>query len=188
MIQNVLIIVANPKPSSLSFTIADAYKKNVESKGMRVEILDLYTDPYRQDFFTYDEDPYKQESTLEMLYYQNKIKQADEIVFVFPYWWGSMPAILKNFFDWNFAMGFAARYEKGRPVGLLTDKSVRVFVTTGAPSYYYMLTGANRRLKNMFKEQIFDFCGMQSKGFHIFGGIDSGATNVKRILEKIEKL
>ena len=151
---NILIIVANPKKESLSFAIANRYKELSSQNDKNVEILDLYKDKYQQPFFTYDDDPYKIEVTKEMKYYQDKISKADEIVIVFHYWWGSMPAILKNFFDWNLSMGFAAKFVNGRPKGLLTNKSVKIFTTTGTPYFLYMLTGANRRLKNMFKMHI----------------------------------
>ena len=96
-----------------------------------------------------------------------------------------MPAILKNFFDWNFSIGFAAKYVNSKPVGLLRDKKVKIFTTTGAPSCYYMITGANRRLKNMFKKQIVEFCGMELESCKIFGGVDSSSKNIENILEKI---
>ena len=183
--KNILIIVANPKKQSVSFAMANRYKELNEQAQNSVEILDLYTDENIQPFFTYTDDPYKRETTPQMEYYQKKIKDADEIVFVFPYWWGSMPAILKNFFDWNFSSGFAFSYKDGKLKGLLNDKDVKVFVTTGAPKFYYMITGANRRLKNMFKEQIINFCGMNLKEFSIFGGLDHGFKGIDTILEKI---
>jgi NAD(P)H dehydrogenase (quinone) len=186
MSKSILIVVANPKKESLSFSIAKKYLQSARKQGCFVEILDLYRDENQQPFFSYDNDPYEREATKEMLYYQDKILKADEIVFVFPYWWGSMPAILKNFFDWNFSMGFAATFENGRPKGLLKNKSVKVFTTTGTPSFLYAITGANRRLKNMFKEQIFDFCAMKLEGFHIFGGVDSDTKNIENILNKVE--
>ncbi len=74
---------------------------------------------------------------------------------------------------------------RGKIQGLLEGKDVKVFVTTGAPKFYYTLTDANRRLKNMFKEQIINFCGMNLKEFTIFGGIDSGFKGIDTILEKI---
>lgn len=55
---------------------------------------------------------------------------ADELVFVFPIWWGDAPAILKNFIDCNFHSGFAFRYENGRPIGLLKGKSARIIATS----------------------------------------------------------
>jgi NAD(P)H dehydrogenase (quinone) len=123
-----------------------------------------------------------------MKYYQDKMTKADEIVFVFPYWWGSFPAILKNFFDWNLSKDFAFKYVNSRPKGLLTDKTVKVFTTTGAPKFIYTITGANRRLKNMMKEQIIQFCGMKMDGFHIYGGVDTSGKNIEKILAEIKAL
>jgi len=184
--KNVLVIVANPKKDSLSFTIADRVKKVNEDIKNSVEILDLYKDEKRQDFFTYEKDGFHFEPTIEMLYYQEKIKNADEIVIVFPYWWGSMPAILKNFFDWNLSAGFAYTYENGMPKGLLKGKDVKVYTTTGAPKFLYFFNGANRRLKKMFKNQIIEFCAMNLKEFNIFGGIDSGFKGAQKILDSIK--
>lgn len=184
MMKNILMIVANPKEDSLSFSIAKRYKKLSEEKGHTIKILDLYRDENQQPFFTY-KNANEPQSTKEMKYYQEKITNADEIVFVFPYWWGSMPAILKNFIDWNFSMGFVAEYVDSRPKGMLNDKTVKIFTTTGAPHFIYMLTGANRRLKNMFKEQIVEFCGMKLTEFNIFGSVDTSEKNALKILGKI---
>ena len=104
-----------------------------------------------------------------------------------PYWWGSFPAILKNFLDWNLSKDFAFHYVNSRPVGLLTGKSVKVFTTTGAPKFIYTITGANRRLKNMIKEQIVSFCGMKLEGCYIYGGVDTSAKNTDKILESIRR-
>jgi len=183
--KNILIIVAHPKVDSFSFAMAHAYKKNTEGKGNRVEMLDLYRDKHQQPFFTYD-NANALTNNESMDYYQTKITWADDIVFVFPYWWGSFPAILKNFFDWNFSKGFAFHYVKSRPRGLLTGKSVKVFTSTGAPKFIYTITGANRRLKNMIKEQIVSFCGMKLEGCYIYGGLDTSAKNTDKILESIK--
>lgn len=182
--KNILIIVAHPKEDSFSFAIAHKYKKVSENKNCNVEILDLYKDENQQPFFMY-ENANDLKTTKEMTYYQNKMKQADEITLVFPYWWGSMPAILKNFIDWNLSKGFAFEYVNSRPKGLLQGKSVKVFTTTGAPYFIYMITGANRRLKNMLKEQVVEFCGMKLEEFNIFGGVDTNRANTQKILDKI---
>ena len=185
--KHILIIAAHPKKESFSFAMANAYKENVQGKGYSVEILDLYRDEHQQPFFTYD-DANSLSTDTAMKYYQEHIAKADEIVFVFPYWWGSFPAILKNFFDWNLSRGFAFEYVNSRPKGLLTGKTVKVFTTTGAPKFIYTLTGANRRLKNMMKEQIVEFCGMKLEGFHIYGGVDTSAKNTDKILAEIKTL
>ena len=185
--KNILIVVAHPKKESFSFAMADAYQESREAKGDKVEVLDLYRDANQQPFFNYD-DANNLECTTAMKYYQGRISDADEIVFVFPYWWGSFPAIMKNFFDWNLSKDFAFKYVNSRPKGLLQGKSVKVFTTTGAPKFVYTITGANRRLKNMIKEQIVNFCGMSLDGCHIYGGVDTSAKNTQKILDSIKAL
>jgi len=183
--KKILIIVANPKIDSFSFAMANQYKKVSEKKNNTVELIDLYRDTNQQPFFTY-ENANELVLTKEMKYYQEKISNANEIVLIFPYWWGSTPAILKNFIDWNLSRGFAFEYQNSRPKGLLTGKTVKIFTTTGAPSFIYMITGANRRLKNMFKEQIVEFCGMKLEEFNIFGGVDTSSQKMNEILNKIK--
>ena len=185
--KNILIIVAHPKEDSFSFAMANVYKENVINNGNTVKILDLYRDEHQQQFFTYS-DANELTVDVSIKYYQEKISWADEIVLVFPYWWGSFPAILKNFFDWNLSKDFAFKYVDSRPVGLLIDKTVRVFTTTGAPKFIYTITGANRRLKNMIKEQIVSFCGMKLESCDIFGGVDTRAKNTDNILKYIKAL
>jgi len=180
--KNILIIVAHPKENSLSFAIANKYKEKMSTYN--VEILDLYRDENQQGFFTYD-NANDLTITKEMKYYQEKISSANELVFVFPYWWGTFPAILKNFFDWNLSKGFAFEYINSRPKGLLQNKTVKVFTTTGAPKFIYTITGANRRLKNMFKQQIVEFCGMKLAEFNIYGRVDTNKNNSNKILDSI---
>ena len=162
------------------------YRELSEQKGENVAFIDLYRSEHQQGFFTYD-DANTPEQSPEVRYYQDAITKADEIVFFFPYWWGSFPAILKNFFDWNLSRGFAFEYVDSRPKGMLVNKSVKIFTTTGAPKFIYTLTGANRRLKNMFKEQIVGFCGMKLESCNIYGGVDTSGKNVDKIFDDLSK-
>lgn len=184
--KKILLIVAHPKVDSFSFAMAKRYQETKESLGDSVELLDLYRDKHQQPFFTYEDA--NSVTTPEMMYYQKKIQDSDELVFVFPYWWGSYPAILHNFIDWNFSKGLAFEYVDSRPKGLLTDKRVTVFTTTGAPTFIYTLTGANRRIKNSLKEQVVEFCGMKLSSFNIYGGVDTSSKKTKSILEDIVKV
>jgi len=184
MAKNILIIAAHPKEKSLTMSLARRYQELSRKSGDNVELLDLYRCEKQQPFFTY-EDANSPHITPEMTYFQMQISQADVLVFFFPYWWGSMPAILKNFFDWNFSRGFAFTYVNSRPKGLLNGKEVKIFTTTGAPKLIYTLTGANRRLKAMFREQIVSFCGMKLAGCHIYGGVDTSGKNVEKIFDDL---
>lgn len=183
--KNILIIVANPKTTSLSFAIANKYKTLAEQAGHQVDMLDLYRCEHLQPFFTFEKYS-KVANTPSMSFYQEKIQKADELVFVFPFWWGSMPAILKNFIDWNFSVNFAFRYTDSKPIGLLTGKQAKVFTTTGGPFIHYWITGAYGRLRKMLVNQIIGFCGMDLKEFNAFGGIDSRHFNPESVLSRIK--
>jgi len=182
---NSLIIIAHPKKNSFSFAMAEKYGDLAKEKGYNIEIIDLYREKNQQAFFNFI-DANKLEKTPEMEYFQDKITKADELVFIFPYWWGGMPAILKNFFEWNLSKGFAFTYINSRPKGLLINKTVKVYTTTGAPSFVYKITGANRRIRKTMQKQIIEFCGMKLTSFNIFGGLNKSGTNTNKILEQIK--
>jgi NAD(P)H dehydrogenase (quinone) len=96
-----LIIKAHPRTDGFTHKIAETYKKKQEEQGNTVTLLDLcapeniqsYTEMISASRIVEDE------TTKKM---QELIKNADEIVWVFPVWWMDCPAIMKNFWDRNF--------------------------------------------------------------------------------------
>ncbi|QFR39772.1 NAD(P)H-dependent oxidoreductase [Candidatus Gracilibacteria bacterium 28_42_T64] len=99
---------------------------------------------------------------------QDKITWADQLVFIFPIWWGQVPAIMKNFFDTNFENNFAFRYTKKGQEGLLKGKTARVFATCDAPGFIYKLFIFPNRIKGYFKMYLLGFCGIKTSSFHLF--------------------
>jgi len=182
---NSLIIVAHPKKDSFSFAMADKYIELAKNKNYNLEVLDLYREENQQPFFNFV-NANELQQTNEMAYFQEKIKWADELVFIFPYWWGGMPSILKNFIDWNLSKGFAFAYVNSRPKGLLTNKTVKIYTTTGAPSFIYKITGANRRFRKTIQKQVVTFCGMKLTSFNMYGGLDKTATIPTKILREMK--
>ena len=164
----ILIIVAHPSLDGFCHKIVNQYKSGALETGKEVEILDLYNDE-RQNFLRF-ENVREIKSDPQRDNYQAKISAADELVFVFPLWWMGMPAILKNFIDINFSVGFAYKYVKfpiihGRPVGLLKGRGARVFVTCDGPkwSYKFLLTPFKINIKYF----ILTLCGFKVKTFFI---------------------
>jgi NAD(P)H dehydrogenase (quinone) len=114
-----LIITAHPSTKGFTHVLANTFKELSIQHGDTVEILDLYTTELKQDFLRFEDireyrETAKVDPTTQSI--QEKIAKADELVFIFPIWWGDMPAIMKNFFDSNFLAGFAFRYENGKSV------------------------------------------------------------------------
>ena len=187
MNKNILIITAHPSTKNLTTGIAEIYKDEKEAQGYTVKTVDLYKD--KQLAYLSFEDAQQIELTVEISYYQEQIIWATEIVIIYPFWWGSMPAILKNWIDSVLTAGFAFKYgENGRPSGLLQGRSVRVITTCGAPKFFYCLNGIYRANVNIWKKSIIKFCGMDFDGYHLFGSIDASGKNVDEVFAKIKKL
>ncbi len=180
-----LVITANPSTHGFTHKIVKKYIKLSEEKWDTIEILDLYATDLKQDFLRYEnkKEIGKDEVTKKI---QEKITWADELVFIFPIWWGDAPAIMKNFIDCNFGAGFAFKYDSnGKSTGLLTGKSARIIATSGAPSFFYKLLLHIQILWNMNR---IGYCGIKQKSFTIFGNMDSRKTNKDLYLDKISKL
>ena len=183
---NTLIITAHPTSHNLTIGMSEIIKKERENQGGFVEVVDLYNDKPQAFYSFKDAHDTALDETQE--YYQQKIKKADEIVFVYPFWWGGPPAIMKNWVDSNLTMGFAAHYVKGRPQGLLQGKRVKVFTTSGAPKFLYRLTGVLFATKKLWKQTIVEFCGMKFDGYYHFGGVDTSGKSVDKIFKSVENI
>ena len=133
-----LIITAHPSSKGFTHRIAKAYKDSVVGAGGEAEILDLYKEPVKQAFLAFENIKDPSVDTLRDAY-QKKISDATDIVFIHPLWWGASPAILKNFIDCNFTSGFAFRYIKGRPVGLLKGRTASVYITCDGSIWLYRM-------------------------------------------------
>jgi NAD(P)H dehydrogenase (quinone) len=108
--KKILIINGHPYKESLNFALAEAYKKGAAESGAEIKeinIADLQFNPNLQY-------GYRKRTELEpdLLESWEKIKWAEHLVFVFPIWWGGMPAMLKGFFDRLFLPGFAFQYRE----------------------------------------------------------------------------
>jgi len=186
--KNILIITAHPSEKNLTHAIADIFVSEKERQKHQVERVDLYKDK-QLPFLNFAKSEELSSLSDEQKYYQRKVSWADEIVFVYPFWWGTTPAILKNWIDSVFTMGFAAKYgENGRPFGLLTGKSVRIVSTSGAPTFLYCLNGIRNANKKIWKKTIVGFCGMEFDGYHLFGGMDTQGKNVEKMFKCVKKI
>ncbi len=158
---HVLIVYAHQEPKSFNGALKDLAVATLLEQGHTVEVSDLYAMKFKavadEDDFTRLDNPeffkYQAEQTKAM---QNdsfapdiqvemeKLKRADFVLFQFPLWWFSVPAILKGWVDRVFAMGFV--YGAGVGVydtGGLKGKRAMLSVTTGGPGSMYTPYGKN---------------------------------------------
>ena len=106
----VLVVLAHPNPDSFSHAIVDKVSDTLADCGHSVSVIDLYAIGYspamtRTELAAYTSttpaiDPMVIEHT-------QLIRECSAIVFVYPTWWSSMPAILKGWIDRTMLPGIA---------------------------------------------------------------------------------
>jgi glutathione-regulated potassium-efflux system ancillary protein KefG len=111
---------------------------------------------------------------------KKKLKEHDVIALQFPFYWYSMPALMKEWFDLVWLHGFA--YGKGGDK--LKGKKLFVACTTGGPAQAYHALGYNHFTMEEFLrplEQTADLCGMSWETPFVVhnAGIKSAATLTK---------
>ena len=139
MSKHILIIHCHPVTDTFIDKLQQAYIEAARAKGAEIKQLVLRELQYNINF----SEGYRGNQTLEsdLVVAQEAISWADHLVFFYPNWWGTYPALLKGFIDRVFLPGFAFRYNKGRtnPERLLKGKTARLIVTMDSPKWYYYL-------------------------------------------------
>jgi putative NADPH-quinone reductase len=135
--KKVIIINGNPKKECFNRAIANAYAEGAKDKGAEVRQINI-SDLDFQPNLAYG---YTQRIELEpdLADALEQIKWAEHIVMVFPLWWGTVPALLKGFFDRVFLPGIAFSYRKGSQFWdkLFAGKTAHIICTMDAPAWYY---------------------------------------------------
>jgi NAD(P)H dehydrogenase (quinone) len=153
-----LFVYAHPEPTSFTGALKDAGVEALRTAGHVVEVSDLYAEKFnpvagRHDFravanaarFHYQtEQAYAQETqgfASDLVREQQRFLKADLVVWLYPIWWGGMPAILKGWFDRVLACGFA--YADGRRFdsGFFPGKRGLLCLSTGGTQQRFSAEG-----------------------------------------------
>ncbi|NMO95430.1 NAD(P)H-dependent oxidoreductase [Paenibacillus lemnae] len=156
---NILIINGHPDEQSFCTALGDAYESGSRNAGIEVRRLNLG----KLDFNPNLQFGYRQRTELEvdLIHAQQQITWADHLVWVYPTWWGSMPAIMKGFIDRVFLPGYAFKYREHSQLWdkLLAGKSARLIITTDTPAWYNRLVYRQAGYRVM-KNNVLQFCGI----------------------------
>ena len=186
--KKVFIINGHPDKESLCYALANQYKKGADSAGVESKLVHL-TDLEFSPVLNFG---YRQRTELEpdLVKMQEEITKADHLVFVYPNWWGTYPALLKGFIDRVFLPKFAFSYRENSLFWdkLLKGKSARLIVTMDTPKWYYRLM-YRRPGHNSMKRGILNFCGIKPVKITAFEPIKTTDMAKRQLwLEKVEKL
>jgi NAD(P)H dehydrogenase (quinone) len=159
--KKILLIQGHPDAESFNFALYEAYKKGAISSGAEIKEIIV-----------------------------RDLKFNPNLQFGYPVWWGSVPALLKGFFDRIFLPGIA--YEKIENSvwwkKLLTGRTGHIISTLDQPAWYYWLN-YGRPSYHAMKQLTFHFVGIKPVRTTTIGPIRLSKESYRvNWLKKIEKL
>jgi putative NADPH-quinone reductase len=183
MARRILIIIGHPDPDPkrLCRGLAAAYADGARSAGHDVRLIDVATLDFpllrTMKEFGQRAVPVTLEDATEA------IKDAEHIVFVFPLWLGTMPALLKGFLEQVMRPGIAFAYPEPGKTGfaktLLKGKSGRIVVTMGMPAFFYRLWYLGHGIAGM-RRNILNFVGISPVRETILGMVEAAGDAKRR--------
>lgn len=138
--------------------LTNAYVKGAQQAGAELEVV-FVADLHFNLHVTHPT-PHLQELEPDIVRAQEMIKWADHVVFVYPTWWGTMPALLKGFVDRVFISGFAFEEIEGGTgyAPLLSGRTSQIITTMDTPAFVYKLI-YHAPGNNAMNKALLGFCG-----------------------------
>ncbi|CAH2284194.1 ribosyldihydronicotinamide dehydrogenase [quinone] [Pelobates cultripes] len=180
--KNVLIVYAHQEPKSMngslkniavdvlqkqgcSIIISDLYSMNFNAAATRNDITGELCNPQHFRYGAETMEAFKKGVLCEdILKEQEKVKVADLIIFQFPLYWYSFPAIMKGWIDRVFVQGFAFDFPGCYDTGLLKDKLALLSFTTGGTEEMFSKDGMRGDIRYLLwpmQHGIMHFCGFK---------------------------
>jgi NAD(P)H dehydrogenase (quinone) len=163
---NVLTVFAHPERASFVGALLDTARRQLGAAGHTVIVSDLYADGFEAaagaaDFTSRANPAYlnigaeqahaAQHGSFAPLLQRemDRVAAADLVIFLFPMWWFSVPAILKGWIDRVFAYGVAYDFERTWNRGVYRGKRAMLAFTTGAPAAVFEPDGRSGDLERV---------------------------------------
>lgn len=187
MSKNIVVILGHPDSSSYCGKLVETYATSATETGHTVKLFklgDIKFDPILHHGYQK-----RQELEPDLREIQEAISWANHLVFVYPLWWGSMPALLKGFFDRTLLPGYAFKYRENSQLWdkLLTGRSAHAIVTMDTPPWYNWLVYKNPGHRQI-KKTILEFCGIKPVKITSLGSIrPASPAQLSKWIEQVAK-
>ncbi|CAM4592537.1 unnamed protein product [Lepidochelys kempii] len=180
--RKVLIIYAHQEPKSLNgslknlaveelskqgcnVTTSDLYAMQFEPRATRNDIIGCLRNSEHFDYGVESWEAYKRRCLAsDLIEEQRKVQVADLVIFQFPLYWFSMPAIMKGWIDRVLVQGFAHNFPQCYDDGLLKNKLALLSFTTGGDEEMFSKGGVSGDIRYLLwpiQHGIMHFCGFK---------------------------
>lgn len=173
-----VIVFNHPYEKSYCSAILTAITKGLQKAHHEVDLMHLDNDGFNPAMSRADLKAFMEHHAVDPLVtaYNERLKKADHLIFIFPIWWDIMPAATKGFIDRALLPGVVYDHHP-RGFGLVpllkNLKSITIITTMNKPKIMYSLLIGNLIRKAMLKS-VFRTMGYKNVNWISF-------TSVKRV-------
>jgi putative NADPH-quinone reductase len=178
--RSVLIIQGHPDSSQDHFChgLGKRYAEGARDAGFEVRELSIAAMDFPLLRSKHDFDASPVPASLEAA--REAITASDHIVLIFPLWLGTMPALVKAFFEQLFRPGVAfVLGNKGLPKKLFAGRTAHVVVTMGMPAWIYRLIYLAHGVRGL-NRNILSFVGIRPVRTTMFGLVEAATESTRR--------
>ncbi|XP_045567667.1 NAD(P)H dehydrogenase [quinone] 1 isoform X1 [Salmo salar] len=187
--KTVLIVYAHQSGGSFNSAAKDVAVEALKQQGYKVVVSDLYAMNFKAsatveditgevknpEHFKYGEETMQawKEGRLcdDIIAEQRKVEAAELVIFQFPMYWFSVPAIMKGWIDRVLSQGFAFSLQKMYSNGIFKDKKAMLSFSTGSMQTMYRPDGLNGDINVTLwplQNGVLHFCGFQVLAPQVF--------------------
>lgn len=194
---NVLFIKANSRPieQAVSVKLYQAFLDSYKESHPEDHIIEL--DLFKENLPYYDTDKIngmfklsrgmeltsdEKEATDLVNQYLNQFLSADKVVFAFPLWNFTVPAVLHTYLDYLGQAGKTFRYTAEGPVGLLPEKKVALLNARGG--VYSEGPAQSAEMAVNYVQNILNFWGVKDVTTVIVEGHNQFPDKAEEIIEE----
>ena len=188
---NVLIVYVHPKAQCFNRAVLERTQAGLRKAGHDVQVADLYAEGFQpamieDDFAQFDRQP----MPADVLAEQARVEWSDAIIFIFPLWWWSLPAMLKGWFDRVFTYGWAW-LDPARPdLSALDPRKVLVLCSAGADKTALAKRGYDTAFETQLVKGTFSYCGFRDVTIRMLSDVHDGRPHADKtaLLDEVEAL
>ena len=173
-----LLILAHPRRHSLCGALFDACAAGARQAGVECRELILSEMKFDPDVHTVSPEQQPLESGL--IRAQRDMAWAEHLVFVYPTWWGTYPAMLKGFLDRVMTPGFAFQHiDTSRWDKLLRGRTADLITTMDTPPFVYRFIYRAPGRQALVRATL-GYCGVRTARILTFGPVIASNAALRR--------
>lgn len=154
---NILMIICNPKDESKKAEYVKTYINEAKKCGHEIRIINIYDLTLGYLRFDKEKQDFDYPITDEIKQVKEQFNWANQLVFVYPIWYLSVPPIMLDFLTQFFAGAACEMTEKG-PKPKMKDKTAVIMQSYSMP-YFFMKYFCNDVPMKWWEVVLTNWCG-----------------------------